>query len=93
MKYNGIGCLIMASMVSFSCTTKPAQESTSSQKFTGASGEVKLITLAPGHFHAALVQKSAYDQVSNDVFVYAPKGAELDAHLKLVNGFNTRATT
>ena len=93
MKYNGIGCLIMASMVSFSCTTKPAQESTGSQKFTGASGEVKLITLAPGHFHAALVQKSAYDQVSNDVFVYAPKGAELDAHLKLVNGFNTRATT
>ena len=26
--------------------------------FTGAPGEVKLITLDPGHFHAALVQKS-----------------------------------
>src|SRR5210317_318192 len=26
-------------------------------EFTGAPGEVKLITLDPGHFHAALVQK------------------------------------
>ena len=25
--------------------------------FTGAKGEVKLMTLDPGHFHAALVQK------------------------------------
>ncbi len=27
-------------------------------------GEVKLITLDPGHFHAALVQKSMYADVS-----------------------------
>ena len=26
-------------------------------KFTGAKGEVRLMTLDPGHFHAALVQK------------------------------------
>ncbi|NQW36090.1 MAG: hypothetical protein HQ471_03700, partial [Flavobacteriales bacterium] len=25
--------------------------------FTGAKGEVKIMTLDPGHFHAALVQK------------------------------------
>ena len=29
--------------------------------FTGAKGEVKLITLDPGHFHAALVQKKMYE--------------------------------
>ena len=31
--------------------------------FTGAPGEVQLMTLDPGHFHAALVQKSSYPQV------------------------------
>ena len=37
--------------------------------FTGAPGEVKLITLDPGHFHAALVQKTMYGQVSPIVHV------------------------
>ncbi len=35
-------------------------------------GEVKFITLDPGHFHAALVQNKSYDGVSKDVRVYAP---------------------
>lgn len=58
--------------------------------FTGAPGEVKLITLDPGHFHAALVQKSSYPQISNEVFVYAPDGDDLQEHLKKINGYNTR---
>ena len=33
-------------------------------KFSGAAGEVRLITLDPGHFHAALVQKTMYDRIS-----------------------------
>ena len=33
------------------------------------SSMVKLITVDPGHFHAALVQKIMYDQVSPDVHV------------------------
>src|SRR5690606_2108631 len=53
-------------------------------------GEVKLITLNPGHFHAALVQKSMYEGVSPEVYVYAPEGDELDAHLKLIEKYNTR---
>ncbi|WP_301929130.1 putative oxidoreductase C-terminal domain-containing protein [Ferruginibacter sp.] len=53
--------------------------------------KVQLITLNPGHFHAALVQKSMYATIDPEVFVYAPKGKELDAHLALVNGYNTRA--
>lgn len=52
--------------------------------------EVKLITLNPGHFHAALVQKSMYEGVSPEVYVYAPEGEELEAHLKLVEKYNTR---
>lgn len=52
---------------------------------------VKLITLDPGHFHAALVQKTQLDGVDPEVHVYAPAGPELDRHLALIDGFNTRA--
>lgn len=58
--------------------------------FTGANGEVKIMTLDPGHFHAALVQKSMYDQVSPVVYVYAPDAVDVDDHLKRIEGFNTR---
>ena len=36
--------------------------------------EVRLITLDPGHFHAALVQKEMYPGVAKQVHVYAPLG-------------------
>ncbi|MDR3252095.1 MAG: Gfo/Idh/MocA family oxidoreductase [Tannerella sp.] len=64
---------------SFSCTTKKAE-----------TGEVKLITLDPGHFHAALVQKTSYPGVSPVVYVYAPAGADLDEHLKKISAYNAR---
>ncbi len=60
-------------------------------RFTGAEGEVKLITLDPGHFHAALVQKNMYRQVDPIVFVYAPDGDDLNEHLKKIETYNTRA--
>lgn len=53
--------------------------------------EVRLMTLDPGHFHAALVQKKMYPQVNPVVHVYAPAGPDLDQHLKRIEGFNTRA--
>lgn len=52
---------------------------------------VKLITLDPGHFHAALIQKRMYPDVSPKVHVYAPEGNDLKMHLDRINGFNTRA--
>jgi predicted dehydrogenase len=61
------------------------------EKQSPAADEVRLITLAPGHFHAALVQKTAYTQVSPSVHVYAPRGNELTEHLKRIEGYNTRA--
>ncbi len=68
-----------------------AQSEETKSMFTGAKGEIKLMTLDPGHFHAALVQKSMYDQVDPVVHVYAPKGADVDSHLKIIEGYNSRA--
>jgi predicted dehydrogenase len=52
---------------------------------------VHLITLDPGHFHAALVQKFMYEGVDPVVRVYAPGSDDLSEHLKRIEGFNTRA--
>jgi predicted dehydrogenase len=49
------------------------------------------MTLDPGHFHAALVQKEMYDGVSPQVHVYASLGPDLIAHLQRLVGFNARA--
>jgi hypothetical protein len=38
-----------------------------------------------------LVQKSMYPVLDSTVYVYAPEGNELKAHLNLINQFNTRA--
>src|SRR5881396_19397 len=51
--------------------------------------EVQLLTLDPGHFHAALVQKEMYPGVAPTVHVYAPLGPDLLAHLGRIAGFNT----
>ena len=51
----------------------------------------RLVTLDPGHFHAALVQKSMYPGVDPVVHVYAPEGPELQQHLARIQGYNTRA--
>lgn len=53
--------------------------------------EIRLITLDPGHFHAALVQKEMYPGVSKRVHIYAPLGADLAGHLNRIILFNTRA--
>ena len=80
-----ITLVAMVVMLNSCAKTKPEA------KFTGAKGEVKIITLDPGHFHAALIQKIMYDQVSPVVHVYAPQGPDVADHLKRVEGFNTRA--
>ena len=51
---------------------------------------VRLVTLDPGHFHAALVQKTMYDDVDSTVHVYAPESNDLQLHLDRINGYNTR---
>ncbi len=55
-----------------------------------AMSDIRLMTLDPGHFHAALVQKEALSGVSPQVHVYAPLGFDLLEHLKRIAGYNTR---
>jgi predicted dehydrogenase len=52
---------------------------------------VKLVTVDPGHFHAALIQKTSYPEIDSTVHVYAPAGPDLDLHLARINSYNTRA--
>jgi len=51
---------------------------------------VHLITLDPGHFHAALVQKSMYEDIDSTVYVYAPEGNDLKLHLDRIDSYNSR---
>ncbi len=51
----------------------------------------QIMTLDPGHFHAALVQKMELDDVDSTVYVYAPEGPDVQDHLNRIRGYNTRA--
>src|ERR1700742_3006432 len=52
--------------------------------------KVKLITLDPGHFHAALVQKTMLPDLDAQVYVYAPKGDDVQSHLDKITAYNER---
>ena len=51
---------------------------------------MKLTILDPGHFHAALVQKTMYPDVDGTVHVYAPAGPDLDDYLRKIESYNAR---
>jgi predicted dehydrogenase len=51
---------------------------------------IRLVVLAPGHFHAALLQKSMYPNVDATVHVYAEEGPDLDDYLQKIEGYNAR---
>ena len=51
---------------------------------------IRLMTLNPGHFHAALVQKELVPGIHPRVYVYAPLDDDLLAHLARIAGFNSR---
>jgi len=77
----GVSLLLLLS----SCTKKDA-----ANMFTPLEGKVKLMNLDPGHFHAALVQKTMYESVAPEVYVYAPEGPEVESYLKRIESYNTR---
>lgn len=78
--------LLIASIVLCSCGSGGSQK----QETMEGNYSVQLMTVDPGHFHAALVQKSMYDQVSPDVYVYAPEGPDVESHLSKIKGYNER---
>ncbi len=51
---------------------------------------IHLITVDPGHFHAALVQKTMYTNVDSVVHVYAPAGKDVQQHLDRISEYNNR---
>jgi predicted dehydrogenase len=52
--------------------------------------QIRLITLAPGHFHAALVQKRMLPEVNRRSYVYGPLDADTIAHLNRLASYNSR---
>ncbi|MCE5186557.1 MAG: hypothetical protein LLF76_10570 [Planctomycetaceae bacterium] len=73
---------ILLSLICVSCGEPMEKKSTDYS--------VTLLTIDPGHFHASLVQKSMYPQVDPTAYVYAPAGPELQAHLNMIQQYNTR---
>ncbi|MDX9748573.1 MAG: putative oxidoreductase C-terminal domain-containing protein [Paludibacter sp.] len=57
---------------------------------TGKAGEIRLMILDPGHFHADLLLKQHSDRIARDVYVYAPEGTGLKQHLERVASFAER---
>jgi predicted dehydrogenase len=53
--------------------------------------DVRLMTLDPGHFHAALVHGEMYPDVAPRVDIFAPVGPDLVAHLHRLAAFNRRS--
>ncbi len=58
---------------------------------SGVMPDIRLITLDPGHFHAALVQKEMYPEIAARVNVFAPMGSDLVEHLARIARFNERS--
>jgi len=75
-----VSCIVL--VVGMSCQNKSAKEMEAKP--------VLLVTLDPGHFHAALIQKSMYENVDSVVHVYAPAGPDVQLHLDRINAFNSR---
>lgn len=49
-----------------------------------------LMTLDPGHFHSALVQKNMYPDVDSTAYVFAPEGDDVQMHLAKIEQYNNR---
>lgn len=71
-------CCIAIAILTMSCT--PKEENS----------KVKLMTLDPGHFHAALIQKTSYQDIDTSVDVYAPEGPEVRDFLNKIEAYNNR---
>lgn len=63
---------------------------TSVARAQGRGPALRVVTLDPGHFHAALVHRERYPDVDGHVHVYAPLGPDLLGHLGRVSRFNAR---
>jgi len=80
MKVNVFSCAVICTSILAGSVTGQTKKDT----------KVKLITLDPGHFHAALVQKTMLPDLEATVHVYAPKGDDVQSHLDKITAYNER---
>jgi len=81
-----LSALVFALAIVSGCTDSERSKRTEETD----NNKVTLITLDPGHYHAALVQKSMYEQIDPTVYVYAPDGPDVENHLQQIERFNRR---
>lgn len=82
--------IIMFCLLFAGCHSSEKKQA-SKKAFSGQPGEVKLIVLAPAHFHADLLQKNKINQINDSVYVYARQGKELDQYLSRIQAYNNRS--
>lgn len=82
---------LASTLLAFAAVFLPACAPPPEATTTDDAETVRLMTLDPGHFHAALVQKQTNDAVSPRVDIYAPASPDVVDHLARIKDFNTRA--
>lgn len=83
--------VFIASILIMSCVDQNKKEVVEERNnFTGQDGEIKLVVVDPGHFHASLLQKFSQEQINDSVYVYAPEGDELNQYLASIESYNNR---
>lgn len=79
-----LAAIVLLSM--FYCSS-PQNESMAEET---SKAPYQLMTVAPGHFHAGLIQKTHLEDLDPTAYVFAPDGPDVEDHLNRVNGYNTR---
>lgn len=79
--------LLLCLICSQFCCSSPNKEKVEE---IGSKAPYQLMTLDPGHFHAALLQKMKLEDIDPTVNVYAPEGPDVESHLNRIKAFNTR---
>ena len=83
---NKIVSIILGLFLCISCVEKPKEKKMEPEK-----EKVQLMTLDPGHFHAALIQKTMYAEVDSTVHIFAPDGPEVEDFLGKIKAYNSRS--
>lgn len=78
---------LLCAVILFSCAEEKKTQEPNNKEL---SSKVKLMTLDPGHFHAALVHKKMYPQVDSTIYLFAPEGPEVKDFLSKIEAYNTR---
>ncbi|HLU95005.1 MAG TPA: hypothetical protein VKZ54_12800, partial [Membranihabitans sp.] len=80
--------IAMLFMTTLAVSCQQTEDSTTNSNSTTLA---TIMTLDPGHFHSALVQKNMYPEVDSHAFVFAPEGDEVKMHLEKIEQYNNRS--